>query len=165
MDEELKKKYILQQIEMEKETLRRYIKVIAKFNILQAGISGIHFEEHFHISLKQALDVVDKSPVDNKIKNELQFSWFMLGMRDPEHLEKTKEESDLEYYKRLNKHAESVIKDFKQEIKEEIVMDYLENFELWNKQWDCNSKLYERLSEEECIKEQLDAEELVNNGN
>jgi hypothetical protein len=61
--------------------------------------------------------------------------------------DKTKEESNLEYYKTLNGIAKMKIEDMPHETKLKAVQDSLDAFYLWNNQMSINSKLFGALKE------------------
>lgn len=83
----------------------------------------------------------------------------MFGTKEEE--QETIEEGNLKYYKRLRKRAEEIIKDCKEEVKEEMVMCYLEQFNLWNRQFTHNTRLYNKLEDEKYIEEAKEAERIT----
>ena len=140
---EIKEEYLKSQIETEKETLRRYIMVLAKYDFYQSSTSGIYFREQYDNLLRAGFDKLDSAKLPSKKVSELRHNH--IGMFS--HLKKGEsiQEANLRYSKSLVSWAEHRLSDLKQEVKEKIIKEGIESTKLWSDQFNRNSKLYDEL--------------------
>jgi len=137
----LKKEYLKLQIETEKKTFRRYIKLLVKYNFSQSASNGIYFKEMYDSIVLKGFDAIDSSSIPTKDKVKLKINHFGLWDKEKGNIE----ESNLKYYKQLVGWAKREIEDLKQDTKEKMVEDAISMVNLWHEQFNRNFKLFEKL--------------------
>jgi len=140
---ETEKNLIKGKIDNEKETLRRYIKVLTEYDFVDTASSKVYFGERYRGLLKAGFKEIASSNLPEKRKEEL--SKELIGFFRNHKVKETLEEANLRYYKKLVAWAKFTIERFPQELKEKVVKDAIKKQELWSKQFSVNSKIYEEI--------------------
>lgn len=142
-EDKLKIEIIKSNIEIEKTSLDRYVKAIVRSAFIDCCTGGAYWNKQFHDLLKHGMDAIDESKKPQKEKDKLRLSWFPLFFDGENEVEKW--ESNLKYHKSLTNWAKHNLTSLDDKTKEEIVRDCITQQELWNSQFDRNSKLYKAL--------------------
>ena len=139
-DEEFKIDMIKGQIESEKTALDRYVKALVRSGFIENCTGGAFFNQLYLDLLKNGFDKIRDSKKTKKEQDKLQYDWFFGHIKqqtDMEGLEYT-----LKYYKRLVSWAKNNLNGLDDKNKEEIIIDCIEQQDLWSEQFNRNSKLY-----------------------
>lgn len=137
----MKEDMIKDNIRVEKETLSRYVKVLAKYDFARSSTSVIYFDNDYRRLLKHGFEQIDATNLSSKKKDKLRAT--IIGFFPDDKL--SIPESNLKYYERLVSLAKGKLEELDQDLKETIINDAITTAELWSRQFDRNSKLYNKL--------------------
>ena len=144
-EEEFKIKMLKQEIESEKVGLDRYVKTIVRYSFVEICTSGAYFNELFNKLILNGEDHIRDSKKSEKQKDELRkilFPMFFEGNTKLELLE-----ANLKYYNNLTSWAKFHMDRLNDKQKEKIVRDCLAQEEMWSRQFNKNSRVYDKLKE------------------
>lgn len=130
-------------IETTKIELDRYVKAIVRSSFIDVCTGGAYFNDLYMDMLREGYKAIadSKSPKKDNLKKE----WFMSGMFGKRQSEKEMLEANLKHYEQLVDWAKHNLDrlDYKQ--KEKMVMDCLEQQNLWSNQFGTNFDLFNGL--------------------
>jgi len=135
-----------QACEREKETLNRYIEVLAKYGFTDMGVctSCTYFDMLYKNGLKATMDMVEDSKKSKKEKDRIRMKVMMDWFRGTDDkIEMWK--SNLEYQESLTRYAKYLLNNLSMDKKKEIVMKGIEKHYIWSDQCGRNSKVHREL--------------------
>lgn len=134
------------EIDIEKITLDRYTNALVRSGFIETCTGGAYFSTLFNDALEQGFNVIrdsDKSKEDkDKLRHDLYLGEIFSSDNKIEGLKQT-----LAYYKRLVGWAKHDLNMLNDDIKKKIVMDSIEQKDMWSQQFNRNSKIYEALKD------------------
>lgn len=149
---ELRCKMLGDQIDIEKKTFEKYVRILAEYALPEACIGCLMFDDMWHDCFRHCSDKIEDTELSKKKKDELY--GIILGMEKGPHTEIEILESNLKYWKSVVNSIEWEMKELPSKIKEKIVADTIKNKIRWSRQYDYNSKVYKKIEELDSRKKQ-----------
>jgi len=146
--EEWEIKILKQKIEQAKTGFDRYVETILRHSFIESCTGGPYFNEMFLKLMKHAYNKVRESDLPKEQKDKIENKWFadiMIG--NPSATEKEKIEYNLKYHERLLSGAKHELEHLNEDLKKKIIIDSIEQRNLWLEQFNKNDKLYKALDE------------------
>ena len=144
--EQIEIEIIQMDIEIAKTELDRYVQAIVRSSFIDNCTGGAYFHGLFTKDLLNGAEAIRSSNKSDKQKEVLRRELFIpsLFVKSDSKVERLK--ANLKYYQSLVDWAKYNLNKLSHEDKEKIVMDCLEQQNLWNNQFERNSKLYATLT-------------------
>jgi len=134
-------------IETEKITLDRYVEALVRSAFVSTCTGGAYFSKLFSETLEQGFKAIRESDKSNEFRDKLKHDLYfcdLFGSGD-----KIKDlEFSLAYHKRLVEWAKHDLEMLNYETKKEMVMDCMEQKDVWSEQFNRNSKVFKALEDE-----------------
>lgn len=149
---EIEKEILKSKIEMHKTSFDRYVNVIvrARSAFIDVCTGGAYFNDLFTKLLTDGVEQIETSNKPEKEISKIRSEWFF-GDETPTHelSEQEKEilklKNNLKYWENLENGAKHSLNNLGEEVKKTIIIDAIEQRELWSTQFNRNSKLYKQL--------------------
>lgn len=149
--EEIEISVLKSKIEIVKTGFDRYVETLTRSAFIETCTGGAFFNKMFHNLLKNGFEHIRDVNLAQKKKDELNVLFFGKMFGD-DTSEKGLLETNLKHWESLENWAKDNLTNLNEDLKKKIVIDSIEQQQLWSKQFDKNSKLYKKIKEIKKVK-------------